>query len=60
MLQRLAGKETVDNLNVAVYDLSTINIDPNDIDFSKKRNQSKNTMRKNQVNFNNIRINYPE
>ena len=36
MLQRLAGKETVDNLNVAVYDLSTINIDPNDIDFSKK------------------------
>ncbi len=36
MLQRLAGKETVDNLNVAVYDLSTININPNDIDFSKK------------------------
>lgn len=35
-LQRLAGKETVDNLNVAVYDLSTINIDPDDIDFSKK------------------------
>ncbi len=36
MLQRLAGKETVDSLNVAVYDLSTININPNDIDFSKK------------------------
>jgi len=36
MLQRLAGKEAVDNLNVAIYDLSTINIDPNDIDFSKK------------------------
>ncbi len=35
-LQRLAGKETVDNLNVAVYDLSTLNVDPDDIDFSKK------------------------
>lgn len=36
MLQRLAGKDTVDNLNVALYDLSTININPEDIDFSKK------------------------
>ncbi len=36
MLQRLAGKEAIDNLNVALYDLSTININPNDIDFSKK------------------------
>ncbi len=36
MLQRLAGKETVDDLNVALYDLSTLNVDPNDIDFSKK------------------------
>jgi len=36
MLQRLAGKETVDDLNVAIYDLSTLNVDPNDIDFSKK------------------------
>lgn len=36
MLQRLAGKEAIDNLNVALYDLSTINVNPNDIDFSKK------------------------
>lgn len=36
MLQRLAGKETVDNLNVAMYDLNTLNVDKNDIDFSKK------------------------
>ena len=36
MLQRLAGKETVDNLNVAAYDLSTQNINPDDIDVSKK------------------------
>lgn len=36
MLQRLAGKETVDDLNIAMYDLSTLNVDPNDIDFSKK------------------------
>jgi len=36
MLQRLAGKETVDNLNVAMYDMTTLNVDKNDIDFSKK------------------------
>ncbi len=36
MLQRLAGKETVDSLNVAIYDLSTQNVNPNDIDISKK------------------------
>ena len=41
MLQRLAGKETVDNLNVAMYDLSTLNVDPNDIDFSKKEIKTK-------------------
>lgn len=36
MLQRLAGKDAIDNLNIAQYDLSTININPDDIDFSKK------------------------
>lgn len=41
MLQRLAGKDTVDNLNVAMYDLSTLNVDPNDIDFSKKEIKTK-------------------
>ncbi len=36
MLQRLAGKETIDNLNVAMYDLNMLNVDKSDIDFSKK------------------------
>ncbi len=41
MLQRLAGKDTVDNLNVAVYNLDTLNVNSNDIDFSKKEIQIK-------------------
>ncbi len=36
MLERLAGKETTENLNVAQYNLKTQNIDINDINFSKK------------------------
>lgn len=42
MLQRLAGKETVDKLNVAVYNLDTLNVDRKDIDFSKKEIRAKN------------------
>lgn len=41
MLQRLAGKETVDKLNVSMYDLSTLNVSPNDIDTSKKEIKAK-------------------
>lgn len=35
-LIRLAGKETVRNLNVAQYDLNTQNIDTNDLNYEKK------------------------
>ena len=35
-LIRLAGKETVKNLNVAQYDLNTQNIDTNDLNYEKK------------------------
>lgn len=41
MLQRLAGKETVDGLNVAVYDLNTLNINKNDLDFSQRQVKTK-------------------
>lgn len=41
MLQRLAGKDTVDNLNVALYNLDTLNVNTSDIDFSKKEIQIK-------------------
>lgn len=36
MLERLAGKETTENLNVAQYNLKTQNIDLNDINFKKR------------------------
>lgn len=36
MLERLAGKETTENLNVAQYSLKTQNVNLNDINFSKK------------------------
>lgn len=35
-LIRLAGKDTVKNLNVAQYDLNTQNIDKNDLNYEKK------------------------
>ena len=35
-LTRLAGKKTVDNLNIAQYDLTTQNVDKNDLNFNKK------------------------
>ena len=37
MLERLAGKETTDNLNIAQYSLKTQNVDLNDINFKKKQ-----------------------
>lgn len=36
MLERLAGKETTENLNVAQYNLKTQNVDLNDINFKKR------------------------
>lgn len=36
MLERLAGKETTENLNVAQYNLKTQNVDLNDVNFSKR------------------------
>lgn len=36
MLERLAGKETTENLNVAQYSLKTQNVDLNNINFSKR------------------------
>ena len=36
MLERLAGKETTENLNVAQYNLKTQNVDLNNINFSKR------------------------
>lgn len=36
MLERLAGKETIENLNVAQYNLKTQNVDLNDINFKKR------------------------
>ena len=35
-LERLAGKETTENLNVAQYNLKTQNVDLNDINFKKR------------------------
>ena len=35
-LVRLAGKKTVENLNVAQYDLTLQNVDKNDLNFEKK------------------------
>jgi len=37
MLQRLAGKEAIDGLNLAGYDLTIPGLDSNDINFSKKK-----------------------
>jgi len=37
MLQRLAGKEAIDGLNLARYDLTIPGLDSNDINFSKKK-----------------------
>lgn len=36
MLERLAGKETTENLNVAQYNLKTQNVDLNDVNFKKR------------------------
>ena len=36
MLERLAGKETTENLNVAQYNLKTQNVDINDLNFKKR------------------------
>lgn len=36
MLERLAGKETTENLNVAQYNLKTQNVNLDDVNFSKK------------------------
>ena len=36
MLERLAGKETTENLHVAQYNLKTQNVDLNDVNFSKR------------------------
>ena len=35
-LTRLAGKETVKNLNVAQFDLTVQNVDKNDLNYEKK------------------------
>ena len=35
-LTRLAGKKTVQNLNVAQFDLVTTNVDKNDLNYEKK------------------------
>ena len=35
LLQRLAGDETIKNLNLVQYNLDTRNIDLNDLDFKK-------------------------
>ena len=35
-LTRLAGKKTVDNLNVAQFDLTFQNVDKNDLNYEKK------------------------
>ena len=40
MLERLAGKETTENLNVAQYSLKTQNVDLNDINFKKREKRS--------------------
>ena len=37
ILQRLAGKETVDNLKLIQYNISTQNIDPKDINMTSKK-----------------------
>lgn len=37
MLERLAGKKTTENLNIAQYGLKTQNVDLNDINFKKRQ-----------------------
>ncbi len=40
-LSRLAGKKTIENLNIAQYDLVTQNVDKNELNFEKKLLPSK-------------------